>query len=303
MTRVLVTGGAGFLGRHLVDALLARGDDVTILDNFRRSEPEGIPPAVRLFEGDIRDPAAVQAAMEGAELVFHLAAQSNVMGSSADPDYAFATNVMGTYNVLRAARAAGVRRVVFSSSREAYGEPAALPVAEDTPLGAKNAYGASKIAGEAYCRVSEAEGGPTCSILRFANVYGPGDRERVIPLWLDRAVRGEPLELYGGSQVLDFVWVGIAVECLLAAGERDLDGPVNVGSGTGTSLTELAERIRSLTGGRSELKVLPARPIEVTRFVADTTRMRRVLGIQPPEDPLFALPSMLPLLRTTATRT
>ncbi|HXK33322.1 MAG TPA: NAD-dependent epimerase/dehydratase family protein [Dehalococcoidia bacterium] len=293
--RVLVTGGAGFIGSHLVDALVAQGDDVVVLDNFKRGRHEHIDDhvrsgGVRLITGDIRDEETVAGAMDGAELVYHLAAQSNVMGAVEDMDYSFSTNVVGTYIVLKCAAAAGVRRVVFSSSREVYGDPNEIPVREDAPLVAKNPYGASKLAGEAYCRVWQETTGLDCIVLRFANVYGPRDRDRVIPRWLTRASEGDALEVYGGHQVIDFVWVGQAVRALLAAATCVNGGPVNVGSGAGTPIIDLGERILALTNARSELRVLPPRSIEVVRFVADVSRMRSVLGIEPEGDPLAQLP-------------
>ena len=224
-------------------------------------------------------------------MVYHLAAQSNVLGALADPDYSFTTNVVGTYNVLQAARSTGVARVVFSSSREVYGEPAMLPVCEDTPLGAKNPYGASKVAGEAYCRVLACDSMAT-SILRFGNVYGPGDRDRVIPLWIARAARREPLEVFGGAQEMDFVPVDLAVRALLAATDRGVAGPVNVGTGIATRIGDLAERIRSFAQGQIEVVSRPARSAEVVRFVADVTRMRQTLGIEPAADPLCGLEAL-----------
>jgi len=292
--RVLVTGGAGFLGSHLVDALVAAGDEVVVVDNLYRGSPANIDPhlrkrAVRFVEADIRDYDAVLEAARGIEVVYHLAAQSNVIGAIKDTDYSFTTNVAGTYNVLKAAAATSVRRLVFSSSREVYGEPESIPVPENAPLIAKNSYGASKVAGEAYCRVWESTTGLECQVLRFANVYGPRDRDRVIPIWLERARRGDPLELYGGEQVIDFVWVGKAVEALLAAAAIELTGPINVGSGTGVSLPQLAHRVLEETGAASRLEVVPARTGEVVRFVADVARMHRVLGITPDLDPLAHL--------------
>lgn len=292
--RVLVTGGAGFLGSHLVDALVAAGDEVIVLDNLYRGSAANIDPhlrtgAVTFIEGDIRDYPAVLEAAGRTEVVYHLAAQSNVIGAIKDTDYSFTTNVAGTYNVLKAAAATGVRRLVFSSSREVYGEPESLPVPESAPLAAKNPYGASKVAGEAYCRVWESTTGLECRILRFANVYGPRDRDRVIPIWLGRARRDEPLELYGGEQVIDFVWVGKAVEALLAAARSELTGPINVGSGTGVTLPHLAQRLLEETGSPSKLETLPARGVEVVRFVADIERMQRVLGVTPDIDPLAHL--------------
>jgi len=287
--RVVVTGGAGFIGKHLVAALVARGDSVTVLDNLRRAEREAVHPGATFIEGDIRDPETVARAFEGAARVFHLAAQSNVMGALSDARYSFTTNVVGTFNVLEAATAAGVERVVFSSSREVYGEAEAIPVREDAPLLAKNPYGASKLAGEAYCRTWHHAGGTGVNVLRFANVYGPGDTGRVIPLWFERAAAGRPLEVFGGQQVIDFVPVRTAVAALLGAAERDLAGPVNVGSGKGTTLLSLADRVRALYPGCPSVEMRPARSAEVVRFIADIGRMRAVLGLEPPGDPLAGL--------------
>jgi UDP-glucose 4-epimerase len=292
--KALVTGGAGFLGSHLVDALVAAGDEVTVLDNLHRGTLGNISrhvPArvVRFIEGDIRDYIVVREAAAGVDVVYHLAAQSNVIGAIHDPDYSFTTNVAGSYNVLKAAADSGVRRLVFASSREVYGEPESIPVFENAPLTSKNAYGASKIAGEAYCRAWQSATGLECQILRFANIYGPRDRERVIPTWLESASRGEPLVLYGGEQLIDFVWIGTAVQALIAAAGCELTGPINVGSGMGVTLTYLAHQILKRTGSASKLNTIPARPVEVVRFVADVERMRRVLAVVPELDSLADL--------------
>src|SRR5262249_25559920 len=145
-----------------------------------------------------------------------LAAQSNVMGAVYDADYAFSSNVTGTYNVLQAAKSAGVKRVLFTSSREVYGDPEQLPVQETSALRPKNGYGASNAAGEIYCHTAANEGLET-SILRLANVYGTRDRDRVIPLFSQAAASGAPLTLYGGEQVLDFVWIDTVVDALIKA--------------------------------------------------------------------------------------
>ncbi len=291
--QVLVTGGAGFIGKHLVASLLEAGNDVVVVDNLRRANRQAVPAGARFVEGDIRNGEVVRDVMVGCERVYHLAAQSNVMGAVTDVDYSFTSNVVGTYHVLSCAVELGVKRVIFTSSREVYGEVERLPVAEDRLTTPKNGYGASKVAGEAYCRVFEASYGLDVNVLRLANVYGPGDRDRVIPIWLDRAHRGECLELFGGEQVLDFVPVELVVRALLHAGEMSLDGtPVNVGSGMGTPLKDLAALIQRLPGARVDVSILPARSIEVTRFVADVTRMRAVLGLQPPDEPLANLSTL-----------
>lgn len=298
--KILVTGGAGFIGSHLVDRLVTGGwGDVLILDNLFRGRLSNIEQhrgnqRVQFCQADIRDYDALLDAMRDAELVFHLAAQSNVMGAVADVDYSFTTNVVGTYNVLKAARECGVRRVMFTSSREAYGEARYLPVDEDHPLGSKNTYGASKVAGEMYCRVFSGNFGLETGVVRLSNVYGSRDYGRVIPLWMTRANRGEDLIVYGGQQLIDFVWVAQVVEALLRASSADIVGrPVNVGSGQGTPILELAERILQLIPTGSRLDLQPARAVEVAKFTAKVDLMRELLGLEPPADPLFGLPELV----------
>ncbi len=297
MSKVLVTGGAGFIGAHLVDRLVERGDQVVVVDNMRRGHKEKLENyvrqgGVRLVEEDIRRFDTLAGAVRGCETVYHLAAQSNVMGAVSDPDFSITTNVIGTFNVLRSAAEAGVRRVVFTSSREVYGDPRSLPVAEDAPLLAKNPYGASKVAGEAYCRAFSSTHGLAVRIVRLANVYGPGDSDRVIPLWLSAAQDGRDLEVYGGEQVIDFLWVGTAVEALLFAAEAGLPGPVNIGSGMGTRILDLAERVLRATGSKSKITRTPARGLEVAKFVADI-RVMRSLGLSPDADPLEHLAELV----------
>jgi UDP-glucose 4-epimerase len=322
---IMVTGGAGFIGRHLLARLCAdraafgSGDaPITVLDNFHRSSAEGVGDvvatgAVRLVEADVRDEQALAQAMQGVEYVFHLAAQSNVMGAEDDPEYAYSSNVTGTHRVLQAARAAGARRVVLASSREVYGQPDSIPVAETETLAPKNTYGASKAAAEMLCRVAAARGGLEVVALRMANVYGPGDAGRVIPLWLDRAVRGEELLVYGGRQVMDLIWVGDIVNALiraalapratfvsagLAPAESDAEAgagffaALNAGTGHGTRLSTLIEHIRALVDRPVAMRVLPARPAEVERFVADATLLRAVLGVRP-DPPLSHLHTLV----------
>lgn len=270
--RYLITGGAGFIGCELTRALLLDSqNEIVLADNLHRAKwPQW--KGVEMLRIDIRDRDELAKAVSGVDIVYHLAAQSNVMGAIADLDYSFTTNVQGTFNVLSESLRAGVKRLVFASSREVYGEVTSLPVSEDTPLRPKNAYGASKVAGEEYCRVMAREGLPV-TILRFANVYGPNDHGRVIPLFVGRARRGEALQLFGGDQVIDFISIGRVVKALLFA--RDLDkqcGPVNIGSGFGTTVRELAERILELIPSPSGIQTLEARGVEVGAFIADIRR-------------------------------
>jgi UDP-glucose 4-epimerase len=297
--RVVVTGGAGFIGSHLVDRLLNTPQvEVVVLDNLSRGQLSNVAqhsaePRLELIHGDIRDPDAVATAIRGASVVYHLAAQSTVMGGVTDAEYTFTTNTVGTFNVLRAAARYGVSRLIFASSREVYGEPIDLPVDEESPLLAINSYGASKIAGEAYCRAFRREFGLQTAILRLANVYGPRDVGRVIPLWVNQALDGHDLEVFGGKQVIDFVWVGQIVDALLRAAA--FEGPlpiINVGSGTGTRIVDLARRILRLAERQGRLGLQPARPMEVTRYIAKVERMQQLLRIEPPLDPLVQLPTL-----------
>jgi UDP-glucose 4-epimerase len=298
--RALVTGGAGFIGSHLVDRLLTDGcDEVVVLDNLSRGRLSNLAnwqadPRLDVVQGDVRDEAIVEELVRDADVVYHLAAQSTVMGAVTDMGYTFSTNVAGTFNLLSSAARLGVRRVVFASSREVYGEPISLPVDEEAPLLAINSYGASKAAGEAYCRAFRREFGLQTTVLRLANVYGPRDVGRVIPLWVGLATSGCEFTVYGGKQVIDFVWVGDTVEALVRAAA--LDGPtppINVASGTGTRIVDLARRIARLAEARGRLNLQPARSVEVTRFIADVDRMRQILRIDPPLDPLANLASLV----------
>jgi len=294
--KILVTGGAGFVGRHLVERLArSNTSHIVVLDNLHRAcMPGPFSSGIELREADIRDRLAVENAMEGCQIVFHLAAQSNVMGAVADADYAFSSNVAGTYHVLQAALKAGVKRLVFTSSREVYGDPKRVPVRETSPLRPKNAYGTSKVAGEAYCGLAAREGLGT-AVLRLANVYGPGDRDRVIPLFADAAAAGQPLTVFGEEKVLDFVWIGTVVDALVKAGlGPSIRGPVNVGSGKGVTIAELARRVVQLSGSSSPVRIVPEREQEVGRFVADITRGKRLLGLSEPADSLWGLPQTLP---------
>ena len=300
---IVVTGGAGFIGSHLVDTLLDGQDDsVLVVDNMRRGRLANLAhhdrdPRFRLLVGDIRDEGFVHSALRGADIVYHLAAQSNVMGALSNPRYSFESNVAGTFNVLDAALQHGARRVVFASSREAYGETTHLPVGEEQPLLAKNLYGASKAAAEAYCRTFTNSLGLPTAILRFANVYGPRDYDRVIPIWVGRALEGEPLDMFGGRQLIDFVPVQTVVRALVRAASAEIIGsPVNVASGVGTPIQELAARILTVTGSASSIRVQPSRDAEVVRFVADTTRMEGLLGVTPPADPLERLHELVATL-------
>lgn len=297
---VLVTGGAGFIGSHLVDRLVKdRTEHIIIYDNFYRGHEANIAqhldnPAVRLERGDLRDYDRLLDVMRHADVVYHLGAQSNVLGAVKDTDYSFQTNVVGTYNVLKGARESRVKKVVFTSSREVYGEARYLPVDESHPIGSKNTYGASKVAGEMYCQVFQNLFDVQTVILRLSNVYGPRDFGRVIPIWLERAHNHQNLEVYGGEQVIDFVWIDQVVEALIRAAKLGaIEQAINVGSGQGTQILDLARRILAVIDTPSQIDLKPVRSAEVVRFIADVTRMKDVLGLTSAADPLDGLAKMI----------
>lgn len=298
---ILVTGGAGFIGSHLTTTLACRlGGRVTVFDNLQRgslSNLELVKSSVRVMACDVRNRPALQEAMRNTSIVFHLAAQASVINASADLDASFGANVVGTFNVLQTALEAGVQRVVFTSSREVYGERSEMPTAESSPLNPKNAYGVSKAAGEMYCRVYQTLG-LEVAILRLANVYGPFDRGRVIPNFTENALRDAPLIVYGGRQVFDLIWVDNVVEALLRVGLGEYcSQPINIGSGKGTRILDLAHAVIAYSESLSTVQVVPARSIEVERYVADVSRARTALAWKAPAEPLMHLQQLIDMRR------
>jgi UDP-glucose 4-epimerase len=291
----LVTGGAGFIGSNLVDALLARGDSVTALDDLSTGRRENLDGALaagaELVEADVRDASSVSAAAREAkpEVVFHLAAQIDVRKSVADPAFDASINVGGTANVLEAARAAGVRRVVFTSTGGAiYGEGDGqqLPLSEDAPLAPEAPYGQSKFAGEGYLSLYERLYGLSSVSLRLGNVYGPRQdplgEAGVIAIFCGRLRGGERPTVFGdGRQTRDYIYVGDVVSALLAAAGSDATGPINVGTGIETDVLALAEQLGRLGGVDFQPELAPARTGEVQRISIDPSRAERELGWRP----------------------
>lgn len=295
--RVLVTGGAGFIGSHLVRRLVReRMASVTVVDNFHRGRLENLTDClrdIRFLQSDIRNAAALAEAIASVDIVYHFAAISSVMHATANSAETLDANVTGTWNVLHAAKLNGVKRVVFASSREVYGDPVRLPVDETAPLTPRNSYGASKTAAEAYCKAFTSKG-MEIAVLRLANVYGAGDRDRVIPIFVENALADRPLILYGGEQVIDFVWIDDVTKAALHAGFGPaLEDPLNIGSGTGTSMSVLVKRVVELTRSRSRVVYAPSRDAEVKRFVANIGRAQQIFDLEPRPDPLFGLPEVV----------
>ncbi len=289
----LVTGGAGFIGSNLVDALVARGDAVTVVDDLstgRRDNLDGaLAAGAELVELDIRDAAALAAlaAAKQPRTVFHLAAQIDVRKSLEDPAFDAAVNVGGTANVLEAARGVGVGRVVFVSTGGAIygeGEGQRLPLDESAPIAPMSAYGQSKFAAEGYLALYERLYGLSTVALRLGNVYGPRQdplgEAGVIAIFCGLLSSGGRPTVYGdGTQTRDYIYVGDVVAAALAAAQSDASGAFNIGTGRETSVLELAEALGRLGGADGfEPELAPPRAGEVQRISVDASRAEGELG-------------------------
>ncbi|PYM91694.1 MAG: LPS biosynthesis protein WbpP [Candidatus Rokuibacteriota bacterium] len=292
---VLVTGGAGFIGSHLVERLLADGDRVRVLDNFssgtRRNLAFAAPLRRRLtiLRGDVRNLSTVIRAARGVSVIFHQAAMRSVPRSVKDPLGANANNVNGTLNVLEAARRCRVPRVVYASSSAVYGDRPDLPKREDQPPAPISPYAASKAAGEQYAAVWTRLYGVETVGLRYFNVFGPrqdpkSEYAAVIPRFILWGLGGRPLEVHGdGNQSRDFTYVDNVVEAnLLAARARDAAGEAfNVGCGSRVSLLEIVARLEAILGRRLERRHTPPRSGDVPHTLADISKAKRLLGYEP----------------------
>jgi UDP-glucose 4-epimerase len=287
--RALVTGGAGFIGSHLVDALVARGDEVHVLDNLATGSRANLRQGTRLHEGDIRTDAEDAAAEARPEVVFHLAAQADVGTSVERPDFDAEVNVLGTVRVLEAARRHGAQVVFTSTGGAMYGE-CPRPAREDDEREPLAPYGASKLAGEEYLATWNRLHGSGNVALRLANVYGPRQAAKleggVVAIFMTQLARGEGVQIFGdGEQARDFVHVGDVVSALLAAAERANGGGVfNVGTGVATSVNELWARCRDVAGAQVDAAHAPPRPGDVRRSVLDAGRAAAELRWRPERD-------------------
>ncbi len=284
----LVTGGAGFIGSHIVAALLARGDRVRVLDDFSSGREENLRDMqgdLEVVRGDVRHWPTVVAAMRGVRRVFHQAAFVSVPLSLEDPFTCFEINLRGTLNVLEAARRAGVRNVVLASSAAVYGEADAIPLHEDLPAAPLSPYASSKRADEVYAAEYNARGLRVVA-LRYFNVYGPRQRPdspyaAVVPLFADRFRRGLPPVIFGdGGQTRDLIYVGDVARANLLAADWDGQGPFvfNVCTGRQTSLLDLVAAMRRVSGRDLQPTFAPPRPGDIYRSVGRPDRARQSLG-------------------------
>jgi UDP-glucose 4-epimerase len=292
--RAVVTGGAGFIGSHVVDALLARGDEVHLLDDLSRGSRDNVADAARLYEADIRRDAGSVFAEARPHVCFHLAAQIDVRVSVEQPDHDADVNVVGTIRVLESAREHGTK-VVFSSTGGAiYGE-CDRPAREEDPRRPLAPYGVSKLAAEEYIAAYNRLYGPGHVSLRFGNVYGPRQDPHgeagVVSIFMSALRDGKTPRIYGdGTQTRDYVFVTDVVAATVAAADQD-GGVFNVGTGSETSVLELYDEVQRVSGIQREAEQADPRPGELQRSVLDPSLAQRELGWQaerPLEDGLAA---------------
>ncbi len=286
--RALVTGGAGFIGSTLADALLARGDEVTVVDDLSRGRREQVPGGARFHQLDVVDVAlaALMTAVQP-DVVFHQAAQIDVRRSVSEPVLDTRINVVGTVNVLEAAARAGVARVVFASSGGAlYGDTDIIPTPEDHACTPASAYGAAKLAGETYGWVFRQVHGLEFVALRYANVYGPRQDPHgeagVVAIFAERLLDGRETVINGdGKQTRDYVYVDDVVDANLRAAATAAPGAYNIGTGRECDVNRLHSLIAAAAGRDGEASHVPAKPGEQRRSCLDVSRAADVLGWEP----------------------
>lgn len=292
MTRYTVTGGAGFIGSHIVEGLVRKGKMVRVVDNLMTGRQEnlaGMMDSIEFIEGDLRDPKVAARAAAGADCILHQAAVPSVPRSIEDPQGITEHNVMGTLNVLVAARDAGVRRVVFASSSSVYGDSLTLPKVEEFVPAPLSPYAVSKLTGEYYCQVFCRVYGLETVCLRYFNVFGPrqdpsSQYAAVIPKFIERALRREPLIVYGdGEQTRDFTYVSNVVDANLNAAEsRAGAGEVfNVGLGERISVNRLVDELRELVDPGLTVKYEASRPGDVKHSMAGIEKIQMLLDYTP----------------------
>lgn len=286
--KVLVTGGAGFIGSHVCDEFLRRGHEVVALDNLSSGRKENLDPRVRLAVMDIRGPEAARLIQsERPDVMCHLAAQMDVRRSVEDPRFDADVNIGGFLNLLEAARQSGVKKVIFSSTGGAiYGEQDVFPATESHPQRPVSPYGASKAAGEMYLGYYMAQYGLKYTALRYANVYGPRQNPHgeagVVAIFSQRVIQGRECTIFGdGGQTRDFVFGPDVARANGLAFEKDFVGSVNIGTGIETDINRLYSLIAEAGGSNIPVVHAPGKPGEQRRSCIDASLARRVLGWEP----------------------
>ncbi len=285
--KVLVTGGAGFIGSHLVALLVREGIDICVFDSLVSGKQERLPAGTPFVKGDIRDRDAVLSAMQGVTHVVHLAALVSVAESMTNPLSFHEVNVTGFENILDAMHTAGVARIVYASSAAVYGDDPALPKSESSPLRPLSPYALSKALNELQAGFYERAYGLSPVGLRPFNTYGPGQAgdhpyASVIPRWIEAIRAGRPITIYGdGSQTRDFIHVRDIAGAILLALAAEEPGIFNTASGKETSLLALRDMLAKENKGACETRNEPARKGDITRSIADISAARRILGFEP----------------------
>ncbi len=284
----LVTGGAGFIGSHIVDALVGEGWSVAIIDDMSSGSSANVNPDVELYEVDICDEGLVDVVREiSPDTVFHLAAQKSPSLSTREPLVDARINVMGTLNLLEALRAEALPKFVFASTGGAiYGEPESNPVSEAVIPRPESPYAAAKLACEAYLSVYEATYGFSTTILRLGNVYGPRQdplgEAGAVAIFSRAMLSGDPVKIFGdGQDERDYVYVSDVVGAFMTAAKSGGSGPYNIGSGVGISVNSLVEELTMLTEWRGEPEFLPSRPGDIHKVSLNAERAGRELGWAP----------------------
>jgi UDP-glucose 4-epimerase len=300
---VLITGGAGFIGSHRADQLLAGGNSVRVLDNLSTGKRDNLPehPRLEFIQGDIRDRSLVTETARGMDAIVHLAAVASVQASVDDPTGTHETNFDGTLYLLEAARKESIRRFLYASSAAVYGDNTRLPLVEEEILNPLSPYAADKLAGEYYLRFYHAKFGIETTAFRFFNIFGPrqdpsSPYSGVISIFIERVSRGEPVTVFGdGRQTRDFVYVGDLVKLLAQAlsGRQTAGQVINVGRGKQCSLLELLEALERLTGKPVERRFAAARLGDIVHSRADISRLVHLLGKAPETDIVTGLGEIL----------
>ncbi|HOB75815.1 MAG TPA: SDR family oxidoreductase [Phycisphaerae bacterium] len=292
MPHYLVTGGAGFIGSHIVERLVKDGHSVRVIDNFSSGKRANLAPfgdKVELLEGDIRDRNDCRRACEGIEIIFHQAAVPSVPKSVDDPVTSHEANIDGTFNLLLAARDAGCRRVIYAASSSAYGDAVELPKRETARPEPLSPYAVNKLVGEYYCKIFSCCYGLQTVALRYFNVFGPRQDPKsqyaaAIPAFVTAILRDEPPTIYGdGEQTRDFTYIDNVVHAnLLAANAPKVNGEVvNIACGERVSVNQIIRQINELLGRNVKPKYVPERPGDVKHSLADITAARELIGYQP----------------------
>jgi UDP-glucose 4-epimerase len=287
--KILITGGAGFIGSHVVDRCVDAGHQVAVVDDLSTGNRQQVNSVVRLHVVDIRSAALDDVfRAETPDAVVHLAAQASVARSVANPSLDAQINVLGSINLFEGCRRAGARRIVYVSTGGAgYGDTDVIPTPEDHPSRPVSPYGTSKVAAELYLACWEALHEVRGVVLRLANIYGPRQDPQgeagVIAIFTDRLLRGEPCIINGdGLQTRDYVYVGDVADAVVRTLERpEVTGPINIGTGVETTVVALFESLRAAFGGKGEARHGPARAGEQRRSLLDPSRARRLLGWTP----------------------